>query len=489
MKIELKYRKKPRVQGFTIHLFAATQSKNSFADDLAVQALAEDKGLSNYLKQARKSGADELHFSLGEQQHVIFLVKSKLKSADEREDLRVLGARAIQGLEKQKIREAQVVNHTGIAEASLLFAEGAALASYQYLELRSKASDQRHSLRTLYLTGSLIKTADIQELDAIVTAVCLTRDLVNRPLSHLTAMGFADAVKDAGQTFGFEVEVLGKKQVQSLKMGGLLAVNKGSQDPPSFSIATYRPDAAVNKKPLVLVGKGVVYDTGGYSLKPTANSMDFMKCDMAGAGTMLGVMVAIASLKLPIHVIALLPATDNRIGAEAIVPGDVITMYDGTTVEVKNTDAEGRLLLADALSYAKKYKPELVLDAATLTGASVRATGTYASSVMGSADKRSFDLLEKSGEACYERVVRFPLWREFRKELSSQVADLSNLGKGEGGQMSAGKFLEHFTSYPWIHIDIAGPSWNPSADAYRTAGGTGSGVRLIVEFLKRKYLK
>lgn len=200
---------------------------------------------------------------------------------------------------------------------------------------------------------------------------------------------------------------------------------------------------------------------------------------------MAGTIRAIATQKMPVHVIALIPATDNRPGGNAITPGDVITMYDGTTVEVKNTDAEGRLLLGDALAYAKKFKPLLVLDAATLTGAAVRAIGTYATATMGTADDATFNKLEEAAYNTYERTVRFPLWSEYGDEIKSDIADLSNLGKGEGGQISAGKFLEHFTDYPWIHLDIAGPAFLHGASTYRTKGGTGVGVRMLVEFIKR----
>ncbi|MGB0424733.1 MAG: leucyl aminopeptidase family protein, partial [Flavobacteriales bacterium] len=263
-----------------------------------------------------------------------------------------------------------------------------------------------------------------------------------------------------------------------------LAVNKGSIDPPTFSILEWKPKNAVNKKPIVLVGKGVVYDTGGLSLKPTANSMDFMKSDMAGSAMMAATVAAVAKNKLNVHVIALIPATDNRPSGNAYAPGDVITMYDGTTVEVMNTDAEGRLLLADALSYAKKFKPSLVMDAATLTGAAVRSVGTHASCIMSTCEDDTTSRLQKSGETTYERCIEFPLWDEYGKELKSEIADMTNLGGPLAGQITAGKFLEHFTDYPWVHIDIAGPSFLHAPQTYRPKGGTGVGVRLLYDFLK-----
>ncbi len=268
-------------------------------------------------------------------------------------------------------------------------------------------------------------------------------------------------------------------------MGGILAVNQGSIDPPTFTIVEYKPEKAINKKPIVLVGKGVVYDTGGLSLKPTPGSMDVMKCDMAGAACMVGAVYLAAIQKLKVHVIVLIPATDNRPGMNAYAPGDVVTMYDGTTVEVLNTDAEGRMILADALAYSNKYKPELVIDAATLTGAAVKAIGTNASIVMGNADDKYFDLLEKAGNETHERVVRFPFWDDYGKEVKSKIADLKNLGGPNAGMITAGKFLEHFVKSPYIHMDIAGPAWLDGKEDYKGQGGTGTGVRLLYNFLKK----
>jgi leucyl aminopeptidase len=239
-------------------------------------------------------------------------------------------------------------------------------------------------------------------------------------------------------------------------MGGLLAVNKGSIDPPTFSVMEWRPENCINEKPFILVGKGVVYDTGGLSLKPTANSMDYMKCDMAGAAAVAGTMYAVAASRLPLHIIGLVPATDNRPDGNAIVPGDIITMYDGTTVEVLNTDAEGRLLLGDALSWAKQYDPELVIDLATLTGSAAAAIGVQGLVAMQKSADSYYSSLESSGFYTHERLVLFPLWEEYREMIKSDVADLKNIGGKEAGTITAGKFLEHFTAFPgyiWILRD------------------------------------
>jgi leucyl aminopeptidase len=230
----------------------------------------------------------------------------------------------------------------------------------------------------------------------------------------------------------------------------------------------------------------VVYDTGGLSLKPTPNSMDQMKCDMAGAAAVACAMYAVAKQQLPLHVVALIPATDNRPGGNAYVPGDILRMHSGLTVEVLNTDAEGRLILADALSYGERYKPELAITVATLTGAAMRAIGTYGSVTMGTAPDAQFKHLEAAGDQVFERLARLPFWEEYGDEIISDVADIKNLGSDLGGAQTAGKFLARFTTQPFIHLDIAGTAFFTRRDAYRTKGGTGVGVRLLYEFLKRR---
>lgn len=447
----------------------------------AAPALKESKRA----KAAVKDGKELCAIAQGEEVVYQLLIPALEASSVKREAQRNVGFRLLGFLKQEKAKEVNIILGDAPEESVVLLLEGFMLGAYQYLELRSNVEASAHGISTVRLVGKTFSKERLAALEAEIAAVYWTRDLVNKPYSHLDAMDFAKALTTMSETYGIKSEVLNKKKIESLKMGGLLAVNQGSVAPPTFTILEYKPKDAVNKKPIVLVGKGVVYDTGGLSLKPTPQSMDFMKSDMAGAAMMAGTLMNVAAQKLPVYVVVLIPATDNRPGGDAITPGDVITMYDGTTVEIKNTDAEGRLILADALSYAAKYKPQLVIDAATLTGAAVRAIGTYASCVMGT-DEAALKVLEDAANHTFERVVSFPLWQEYRDELSSDVADMSNLGKGEGGQISAGKFLEHFTSYPWVHIDIAGPSFLPSASTYRPRGATGVGVRLLTDFIKRQ---
>jgi leucyl aminopeptidase len=240
----------------------------------------------------------------------------------------------------------------------------------------------------------------------------------------------------------------------------------------------------VNKKPVVLVGKGVIYDTGGLNIK-TGDSMAQMKADMAGAATVAGVIYGLARTSVPLHVIGLVPITDNRPGGNAYTQGDILTMHNNTTVEVCNTDAEGRLILADAISYADNYTPEIIIDIATLTGSAAMTFGNLAIAVMGNADRKYFALLEESGEEVYERVAELPFWDEYKEMLKSDIADIKNIGGREAGAITAGKFLESFAKSPMIHLDIAGTGLLKKDDFYRKKEGPGSGLRLLATFLRK----
>ena len=399
------------------------------------------------------------------------------------EECRKAGNALNKYLNAEKAKEASLFNASANNELTAAFAEGFLLSNYQFLKYKTGEKKQ-NSVSTLHVDARSSDKKTLDEIAGIVAANFFARTLVNEPLSYLTAEKLSEEIKDAGKKTGFKVEVFNKKKIEALKMGGLLAVNKGSIDPPTFTVLEYKPAKSKNKKPIVLVGKGVVYDTGGLSLKPTPNSMDMMKCDMGGAATVAGVFVAAASLKLPVHLIGLIPATDNRPGMNAYVPGDVIKMMSGLNVEMLNADAEGRMILADALHYAKQFKPELVIDFATLTGAAVRAIGDVATAYMGTADDEVKKKLEHSADHVYERLIHFPLWDEYGDWIKSDVADIKNIGPGEAGHITAGKFLEYFIDYPWLHLDIAGTAYLMKEDSYKGKYGTGVGVRMITDFLK-----
>ncbi len=367
--------------------------------------------------------------------------------------------------------------------SAIAFLEGLYMSHYQFLKYFKDAQKKEYNLKRIEVAG--VSSERLEEFTRVMESQTWARDLINEPVSYLTAEELAQNILNHGTMHGYKVEILKKRKIESLKMGGLLAVNKGSENPPTFTIIEYNPPQAKNKKPVVLVGKGVVYDTGGLSLKPTPHSMDLMKSDMSGAATVAAAIDALAKNNVQIHVIGLIPATDNRPGKNAYAPGDVIEMFDGTTVEVLNTDAEGRMILADALAYANKYEPELVIDVATLTGAALRALGTRTAIYMGNAPGKIMRKLDSASEESGDKIYPFPFWDEWKEELKSDIADLKNIGGPTAGMITAGKFLEHFVKYPYIHIDIAGPAFLESPDSYRGKGATGYGVRLLYEFLKK----
>ena len=416
--------------------------------------------------------------------HHYYVVAPDKKTPDlTAEALRNSGHQLHAQLKADKVRELFVCDLT--TGGALPLAEGLALTAYQFEGYKTdEKSKQAPELARLTLVAADVTAEQVRELEGVLQGVFLARDLVNAPLNKLNATQFAERMAATGEEAGFHTEILDLVRLEALRMGGLLAVNQGSPEPPTFTIMEYKPAGARNARPYVLVGKGVVFDTGGLSLKPTPASMDMMKCDMAGGAAVVGTLYALAKNQVPLHVIGLVPATDNRPGGLAFAPGDVITMYSGLTVEVLNTDAEGRLLLGDALAFAKKYGPELVLDFATLTGSAARAIGKEGIVCMGTAEEETLSELKKAGSRTHERLVEFPLWDEYADHIKSDIADINNLGKAEAGAISAGKFLERFTEgYPWVHFDIAGPAFLTAPDSYRGKGGTGTAVRLTYEFL------
>ena len=429
--------------------------------------------------------SDQSLASINRYGYFIFIYHLKIKKTEDQtnDQIRKAGADIEAACNKMKLDEITITNISGSAHAAMLMAEGVALANYQFLKYRTDSKKSTHTLLRVYFTKESATVKEVGQLTAIVQAMYMARNLVNEPLNYLSAELLSKEIAAMGKEAGFKVTVLNKARIEKEKMGGLLAVNKGSIQPPTFTIMEHLPKKALNKQPIVLVGKGVVFDTGGLSLKPTLNSMDRMKSDMAGAAIVSAAIYAISKLQLPLHVIALVPATDNRPGEEAYAPGDVITMYSGATVEVLNTDAEGRLILGDALQWAKRYKPELVVDFATLTGAASAAVGEHGIVCMGTAADETKQAFKKSGERQHERLVEFPLWDEYGEQIKSEIADIKNVGGPSGGAMTAGKFLEHFTDYPWMHFDIAGVSFALSRKGYIPFGGTGYGLRMLMDFL------
>jgi leucyl aminopeptidase len=435
-------------------------------------------------KELSKEDVKSLSYNYIGKHISILLIDDKKEKNALHEQLRKHGSGFADALNANKANEVYIYNQTKNESLSLFAAEGIALGNYEFIAYKPSAKKNAHSLHTIIIANSTLKQISIDELNTVCEANCIARDLVNKPVNILNATDLSNAFKKLGKDAGFKVDVLNKNAITKLKMGGLLAVNAGSVDEPTFSIMEYKPKSAKNKKPYVLVGKGVVYDTGGLSLKPTPASMDLMKCDMAGAAAVGCAMYAIAKSKLDVHVIALVPATDNRPGFNAFAPGDIITMMDGSTVEMLNSDAEGRMILADALHYAKQYNPELVIDIATLTGSAMAAIGTFGIVGMGTASIEQKNKLHISGINVHERIAEFPFWDEYDELIKSDIADQKNIGGAMGGAITAGKFLNKFTNYPYYHLDIAGPAFLSAKDSYRGKGATGYGVRLFFDFFK-----
>jgi leucyl aminopeptidase len=313
-------------------------------------------------------------------------------------------------------------------------------------------------------------------------ATNLARDLINTPASDMTPRRMAEEARKIGRLPRISAKVYDKPAIERMKMGCYLAVSRGSIEPPRFLHLTYKP-VGRSRKTIAIIGKGVTFDSGGLSLKP-AQSMETMKDDMSGGAAMLGIMKALSSLKLPITVHGISAVTENMPSGSAEKPGDIAYAMNGKSVEILNTDAEGRLTLADALGYAQKLKPDLMIDMATLTGACVVALGELCSGIMGN-DQKLIDRIIAAGKAEGEKIWQLPLIEEYKEDLRSPIADLKNVGGRWGGTINGGLFLQEFVDpkVPWAHIDIAGPSWTEKELDYSTRGGTGHIVRTLLQFL------
>lgn len=371
-----------------------------------------------------------------------------------------------------------------LPEEMAAFVEGLTLADYSFDRYRSK--DCPH-LENLAIDALFLKPEELETSMRLWNRIFWCREWVNLPVADLNAADFADELQSiAADLKDVTCTVMDKRQIESLRMGGLLAVNRGSVDEPRFVVLEYKPQSATNRQPIALVGKGIMYDTGGLNIKPD-DYMQEMKSDMAGAATMASVLFAAADNGLPVHLVALLPLTDNRPGFNAYAADDILTMYDGTTVEVVNTDAEGRLILADAIAYAaRNYNPSLIVDAATLTGAAVRAISTFGIAAMQQNAHNPMTLMQLVGKQVYERLVEFPMWKEYDELIKSEVADLRNCGTTpQAGTITAGKFLAHFAKdVPYIHLDIAGVAYFSKPQHYYRVGASGYGIRLLYAFLQ-----
>lgn len=362
---------------------------------------------------------------------------------------------------------------------SILAAEESA---YRFDQLKSKRADHQSILdKITFLIDEELVTAEteiaLQQGVAIARGMGVTKNLGNLASNICTPTYLAEQADKMAKTYGFKLSVLEEKDMEALGMGALLAVARGSHQPAKLIVLEYC-GLKNTEKPIILVGKGVTFDTGGISLKPAAD-LDEMKYDMGGAASVLGTLTAVAEMKLPINVIGIIPTTENMPGGNATKPGDVVTSLSGQTIEILNTDAEGRLILCDALTYAERYNPEVVIDIATLTGACVVALGHVVSGLMGTDESLAQELLQ-AGEKISDRAWRLPLGEEYQELLKSNFADMANIGGRWGGAITAACFLSRFTKkYRWAHLDIAGTAWKSGKEK----GATGRPVPLLTQFL------
>ena len=408
------------------------------------------------------------------------------------EKIRRAFAKAMQHLRGLKIKEAATAFDADLLpdkkeKVVAAMAEGAGLGLYQYTPYKTVKQDDLKNFLQLEIVA---RPADyswiqdvVQKTNIITDAVCFARDLVSAPANEMTPGILAAHAQKLAKKKNVACRVLEKGKMKALGMNALLGVAAGSHQPPKLIILEYT-GGKKGEAPIALVGKGLTFDSGGISIKP-AEKMDEMKTDMAGGAAVLAAIKAAADLKLPVNIVGLVPATENMSGGGALKPGDILKSFSGRTIEVLNTDAEGRLILADALSYALKYKPEAIIDIATLTGACVVALGEEVAGMLGT-DDRMIKEIGEAARATGELVWELPLWEHYHDLIKSDIADYKNTAGRMGGAITGAAFLSKFVGEsPWVHLDIAGPSWTTKDRGYIPRGATGVPVRLLVEYLRQ----
>lgn len=397
-----------------------------------------------------------------------------------------LGLKVV-GFELPDLTAIKGITNYSIQDIVQAICEGVLLTQYKFKKYTSN-NELTLFEEVIFFTDSPKHAREINDslrtTKIITDAVFIARDLGNEPSNFLTPAKFAEQVKKISSKSNFSASIFDEKKIKQLNMGGISGVSQGSSNPPRFLILQYF-GSSKSEKPVVLIGKGVTFDSGGISLK-TASGMETMKMDMCGAAAVVGAFDAISKLKYKINLIGLIPVVENMPSGTALKPGDVISTYAGTTIEVINTDAEGRLILADALDYAANYKPKAAIDVATLTGGVVVTFGHLCSAVMGT-NSDLINQMIKAGKKTYERVWELPLFDEYNKLMKSEIADIKNSSASrEASTILGGIFLKKFVSdkYPWMHIDIAGTAIAKEPGDYTQINSTGVGVRLLTEFIK-----
>lgn len=467
---------------------------------------ALDDALGGQLRELRETG----EFSGKNQQAVLIHTRQALPAKrvlllglGKKKDVTLDRIRQAMGTACKKVRQAGARTWSApvlgtdtvkapMSDIAQAMVEGAMLGGYRFTHYQSDNEDPSEEIRAMTLLASRPNQvsgmkAGVRRGEASANATSFARDLCNHPANVMTPSRVAQEAQTIAKAFSLNLTVLERKDQEKLGMGGMQGVARGSQEPPKFIILEY---AGGRKKdrPVVLVGKTITFDSGGISLKPSEN-MEQMKADMTGGAEVLGAVRAAAQLRLRINVVGILPATENMPGGRATKPGDILRMLNGKTVEVQNTDAEGRLVLADGLAYAARFNPQCIVDIATLTGACIVALGQFAIGMLGNDDALKADL-KKAGEQAGERVWEMPLWEEYFEQLKSDVADMRNIGGRGGGMITAGMFLNKFVGdCPWVHLDIASTDWSSSERPYIGKGPTAIGTRLLVQWLINRSAK
>ncbi|MFT5698118.1 MAG: leucyl aminopeptidase [Desulforhopalus sp.] len=414
----------------------------------------------------------------------------KIKRVPLYEELRIAGGNIANVAKKNKLSEIGIwlpkidgIDETIIARYVI---EGIGLGGYAFTSYKKKEKDEYKGLKKITIIGAADQRSvrkAVQFGGNSVSATNVARDMANEPGNHWTPSKFAGFAEDLATQYSLNCTIIEKNEMVELGMGGILAVNQGSHEDPKLVILDYSPENP--EKTVMLVGKGLTFDSGGISLKPAQGMMD-MKYDMCGGAAVLAAMEAVAKERPSVRVICIVPSTDNMNGGGAIKPGDVITHYGGVTAEIENTDAEGRLILADALAYGiETYRPDYVVDLATLTGAVVIALGHHYTGILSNSRTLAKALIQ-AGHVSGEPVWQLPLDESFAKQIKSEVADIKNTGGRPGGTITAAEYLHTFVGKtPWAHLDIAGTAWDFTTKSYIPKGPSGTGVRTLIEYIRK----
>lgn len=500
--VETKVPARNTVDIFVLPLFQEQKTTKSLPSIISTIGRNLNKKIEHLIKSGdfkAKTGERLMLYPDTQTRSVRILLLGLGKQADfQLRNLRRAAAEALRAAEATPARKVGVwipaCNEISDEDVGQALAEGSLLASYRFDRYRSVRDESKERGKVTAITFFGANASSLRALrngvatgTAIAESQNLARDLSNEPGGNLTPTELAKHAQDVAQKVGLECKVLDVEAMRERKMGGILAVGQGSAHPPQMIVLEHRGKAAPSAplRTLCIVGKGITFDSGGISLKPGA-AMDEMKHDMSGAAAVIGILRAAAKLKLPLHIVGIIGAAENLPSGTAYRPGDIVTTMAGKTIEVLNTDAEGRIVLADALYFANTdYKPEAIIDLATLTGAAAIALGNWCSGVLGS-DGKLIEKLIACGEKTGERLWQLPLWSEHKEAVKSPIADIKNTAGREGGTITAAAFLSNFVEQtPWAHLDIAATAWTTKeAGALQVRGATGVGVQLLIDFLR-----